>query len=126
MRISKRTIEKGRLLALAYIRAKAGDAKAAGEMMVAACEGQDLDPIMHGVAEGLGFEEPEEDEDEEMKEPAGLGMDDEDCEDCDDDDDEPEVEEDEEEDEEEEEEVDEPAEKVEVPASVARLANMRY
>lgn len=124
MRISKRTIEKGRLLALAYIRAKAGDAKAAGEMMVAACEGQDLDPIMHGVAEGLGFEEPEDDE--EMEEPAGLGMDDEDCEDCDDDD-EPEVEdEDEEEDEEEDNEEDEPAEKVEVPASVARLANMRY
>lgn len=122
MRISKGTIEKGRLLALAYIRAKAGDAKAAGEMMVAACEGQDLDPIMHGVAEGLGFEEPDEDEDEEMEEPAGLGMDDdEECENCDDDDDEePEVEDDEEDEE------DEPAEKVEVPASVARLANMRY
>lgn len=122
MNISKETIEKGRLLALAYIRAKAGDAKTAGEMMVAACEGTELDPIMHGVAEGLGFEDPEEDEDESDSAPEDLGVEN--------DDEEEEIEapedEDEESDSDGEEEDDEVDAKVEIPASVARLANMKY
>ena len=118
--ISKETVEKGRLLALAYIRAKAGDAKSAGEMMVAACEGTELDPIMHGVAEGLGFEDPEEEGEEAEPEEVEENDNDEEeeAEEAPEDLDDAEEENDDDEDDDD--------QKVEIPASVARLANMKY
>ena len=127
MKMSKETIKKARLLALAYIKAKAGDAEAAGEAMVEACEGTELDPIMHGVAEGLGFTEDDEEEaaddveieDDEMSASAE-----------DEDDDEADVDslDDVEADDAEADnaEAEEAPAKVAVPASVVKLANLKY
>jgi Nucleosome binding factor SPN, SPT16 subunit len=63
MKINAKIVTKGRLLAQAYIAGKSGQAEEAGRLMCLACEGQELDPVMHGVAESLGFSEDDADDD---------------------------------------------------------------
>lgn len=136
MRINNSTKRAARILAQAYIYAKNGDTKNSGKLLVKACEeGDGLDVIMHGVATSMGFGDDAEasdesyeadatdeaEDDEESDDEVDLTVDDEE-------DDEEVADEEEEEDEDEDEEVaEEPvADKVEVPASCARMAGMRY
>lgn len=137
MRINNNTKRAARILAQAYIYAKNGDTKNSGKLLVKACEeGDGLDVIMHGVATSMGFgddaeasdesyeadatdEAEEEDDEEESDDEVDLTVDN--------DEEDEELDDEEEEEDEDEEVAEEPvADKVEVPASCARMAGMRY
>lgn len=131
MRVNAKIVTKGRLLAQAYIAAKSGQADEAGRLMCLACDGQELDPVMHGVAESLGFSEDDDaDMDDDMLDTNQDEMDSVDDEDTDmddmDDDSDSDADDDDSDDEDTETDGGCMTSKVMVPASVARLANTKW
>lgn len=128
MKIKKSMKRAASLLANAYISAKGGKTEEAGAYLVAACETDDIDYIMHGVAASVGITDDNLPDDEEDYDDVESGCDmnageeeEEDVtEEVKEEDDESEDNEDDDEGEE------DPDKKIEVPASCLRLAKMRY
>jgi len=132
----KRTVKAGRMLLKAFVLAKSGRTKQAGILFNELAEDVSIDPVMDGIAKSITEIESTEDEDTSMDD---TSMDDEDIEDDEDTEDEEDIEVDSAEDaesiEEDDEEIDteddsedsgDEGSEIEIPASVAKVLNLRY